>query len=110
MTYWSDRVAHLLQACAEDRHKIPEAQSIDVPFHEFMTDDLAMVAKIYRKAGLAMTEDASGQLCKYIEEHPRGKHGRIVYNLREDFGMEPAQLRSRFDFYFDRFPVQVEVK
>jgi hypothetical protein len=110
ISYWSDRVAHLLEACAADRHKIPEAQSIDVPFHEFMANDLAMVAKIYRKAGLEMTEEARVQLGSFLEEHPRGKHGRIVYKLHEDFGVEPAQLRERFAFYFDRFPVQVEVE
>ena len=110
ISYWSDRVAHLLEACAADRHKIPEAQSIDVPFQEFMADDLAMVEKIYRKAGLEMTEEARVQLGSFLEEHPRGKHGRIVYNLREDFGVEPAQLRERFAFYFDRFPVRVEVE
>jgi hypothetical protein len=33
-----------------------------------------------------------------------------VYNLREDFGVEPSALRARFDFYFDRFPVAVEVE
>ena len=108
--YWSDRVVHLLQACSADRHKIPGAQSIDVPFHAFMADDMAMVEKIYRKAGLAMTEEAQGQLQAFLDANPRGKHGRIVYNLREDFGVEPTQLRSRFDFYFDRFPVQLEVK
>ena len=108
--YWSDRVAHLLEACATDRHKIPEAQSIDVLFHEFMADDMAMVEKIYRKAGLEMTEEARGQLRRFLEEHPRGKHGRIVYDLREDFGVEPTQLRERFAFYFDRFPVRVEVE
>ncbi|MDB4542930.1 sulfotransferase [bacterium] len=108
--YWSDRVVHLLQACTADRHKIPEAQSIDVLFHEFMADDMAMVERIYRKADLAMTPQARGQLQAFLDAHPRGKHGRIVYNLREDFGVEPAQLRSRFNFYFDRFPVQLEVK
>jgi len=108
--YWSDRVVHLLQACTAERHKIPEAQSIDVLFHEFMADDIAMVEQIYRKADLAMTPQARGQLQAFLDAHPRGKHGRIVYNLREDFGVEPAQLRSRFNFYFDRFPVQLEVK
>lgn len=108
--YWSDRVAHLLRACVRDRECVAQAQSIDIPFHDFMAADLAMVARLYDKAGLEMTEQSRGQLERFIREHPRGKHGRIVYNLREDFGMEPAQLRSRFDFYFDRFPVQVEVE
>ena len=108
--YWSDRVVHLLQACVSERDQLPAGQSIDVPFHEFMADDLAMVEKIYARANLAMTPAARRELQSYIDDHPRGKHGSVVYNLREDFGVEPADLRARFDFYFERFPVQVEVK
>jgi hypothetical protein len=108
--YWSDRVEHLLQACVRDRDALPAQQSIDVPFDAFMADDLGMVEKIYAMAGLDMTAAARDQLRSYIEEHPRGKYGQITYGLREDFGVEPATLRSRFDFYFDRFPVKVEVQ
>jgi hypothetical protein len=110
ITYWTDRVLHLLQACVRDRTVLPAGQSIDVLFHEFMADDLGMVEKIYATANLELTAPARKQLETYIDEHPRGKDGRVAYNLRGDFGVEPAQLRARFDFYFDRFPVQVEVK
>ena len=106
--YWSDRVLHLLRACASDRSVLPEAQSIDVPFHEFMADDLGMVRKIYDRAGLAMTDEAAAQLQQFLDDHPRGKHGRIVYDLEADFGVKPEELRQRFDFYFEQFPVQAE--
>ena len=106
--YWSDRVLHLLQACTRDRDKLPASQSIDVPFHEFMADDLGMVRQIYAKAGLAMSEEATAELQRFIEDHPRGKHGRVVYNLKEDFGVDPDELRKRFDFYFQQFPVRAE--
>ena len=43
LDYWSERIARLLEACVRDRAVWPEAQSIDVPFHEFMADDLGMV-------------------------------------------------------------------
>jgi len=109
ITYWSDRIAHLLDACTVDRDVIPAGQSIDVPFHEFMADDLAMVEKIYVRAGLPMTDKARGQLQQFIENHPRGRHGQVVYRLREDFGVEPAVLRERFRAYCERFPVVVEV-
>lgn len=107
--YWTDRVLHLLQACVRDRGIIPAEQSIDVLFHEFMADDLAMVEKIYAKAQLDMTARARDQLQQFVDGHARGRDGRVVYNLRGDFGVEPAQVRARFAFYFDRFPVQVEV-
>ena len=41
-------------------------------------------------------------------ENPRGRYGRIVYDLEADFGVKPEALRKRFQFYFDRFAVRVE--
>ena len=110
VTYWSDRVLHLLQVCVDDRAVWPAGQSTDVLFHEFMADDLATVEQIYAIANLEMTASARSELQQFIDEHPRGKDGRVVYNLREDFGVDAAQLRARFSFYFDRFPVKVEVE
>lgn len=107
--YWTERVVHLLQACTSDRDCLGQARSIDVLFHEFMADDLAMVENIYERAGLAMTPQARAELQSYLADHPRGKHGQVVYDLRGDFGVEPQALRQRFDFYFERFPVRVEV-
>ena len=109
MRYWTDRVVHLLQACVRDRQGLPAGRSIDVLFHEFMADDLAMVEKIYARAELDMTALARGELQAFLAANPRGKGGRVIYNLREDFGVDPAQLRARFDFYTSRFPVKVEV-
>jgi hypothetical protein len=108
MDYWGDRIEHLLRACVRDRDLLPAGRSIDVLFHEFMADDLAMVEKIYDVAGLSMTDTARGQLAQFLARHPRGKEGRVIYDLSKDFGVEPAQLRERFDFYFKRFPVLVE--
>ena len=106
--YWCDRIETLLRRCVRDRDLLPPERSLDVPFHEFMADDLAMVERIYRIAGLPLTERARGQLGSYLAEHPRGKHGRLVYDLRADFGIEPDALRERFGFYFDRFDVRPE--
>ena len=108
IAYWSDRIEHLLRACVRDRDRLPAGQSIDVPFHDFMANDLAMVEKIYSVAGLAMTDAARGELKSFVAEHPRGKEGRMIYNLMGDFGVDPAVLRERFAFYFERFPVQLE--
>jgi len=106
--YWSARIEHLLRACVRDRKTIPDATSIDVPFDVFMKDDMAMLRRIYDKAGLAMTQEAEQQLLTFIREHPRGKHGQVQYNLERDFGIAPAALRERFQFYFDAFPVKIE--
>ena len=46
---------------------------------------------------------------RYIDSNPRGKHGSIRYDLQRHFGVTPEDVRSRFDFYFDRFDVRPEV-
>jgi hypothetical protein len=106
--YWTARVAQLLGACVRDRDQPPAAQTIDVPFHEFMADDLAMVARIYDKAGLPFTSAARAEISGYLGANPRGKHGQLVYDLEGDFGIAPAGLRKRFAAYLERFPVRVE--
>jgi hypothetical protein len=106
--YWIDRVERLLRACVRDREKLPAERSLDVPFGEFMADDVAMVRRIYRKAGLELTARAQRELDAFMAENPRGKHGQVVYDLERDFGLDPADVRKRFDFYFERFPVEVE--
>ena len=106
--YWCDRIEHLLRRCVETRQLLPEAQSIDVPFHQFMADDMGMVERIYDKAGLPMDDHAHSEMQDFIASHPRGKHGRVVYDLEGDFGINPAALRARFQFYFDAFPVTAE--
>ncbi|MGI9284457.1 MAG: sulfotransferase family protein [Pseudomonadales bacterium] len=105
--YWIDRIEKLLRSCVRDRDSLPAAQSLDVLFHEFMADDVATVERIYDLAGLPMTADASQSLNDYMAANPRGKHGQIIYDLQADFGFDPDEVRKRFAFYFERFPVQI---
>jgi hypothetical protein len=106
--YWIDRIERLLRACVRDREKIPGPQSIDVPFHEFMADDVGTVERIYALADLEMTPGARVALEDFMARNPRGKHGRILYDLKVDFGVDPDALRRRFDFYFERFAIERE--
>jgi len=69
-----------------------------------------MVERIYDLAGLPMTAHARSRLDAFMVANPRAKHGRVVYDLRGDFGVDPAALRERFGFYFDRFPIRAEIE
>ena len=110
LDYWADRMRRLLEASVRDRHLIPSDRCYDVLFHEFMADDVATVERIYEVAGLSMTPEARAQIDTYMREHPRGKHGQVVYDVREDFGADPAKLREPYGFYLDRFAVREEVQ
>jgi hypothetical protein len=104
LDYWTDRIQHLLQACANDRPALPEDQSIDVPFHVLIKDDVDMVEKIYDKAGLTMTDQARSELSQFVDEH-KDDYGKVIYDLKKQFGADPDELRERFNFYYDAFPV-----
>ena len=108
--YWSDRVEHLLRACVRDRDFLPAECSLDSPFDRFTADEMSTVAQVYAKAGMELTPSALAQLDKYVRDHPRGKEGKVIYDLERDFGVCPEELRRRFAFYFDYFPVMPEIK
>ena len=73
-----------------------------------MADDVGTVERIYELADLPMTSEARQQFEDYMRDNPRGKYGRVVYDLQADFGIDPEALRKRFDFYFERFPIVAE--
>jgi hypothetical protein len=58
---------------------------------------------------LPVSAAARASLDHYLAAHPRGRAGQVLYDLKGDFGVEPAQLRERFRFYTDRFAVPSEV-
>jgi hypothetical protein len=108
--YWIGRYERLLQRCVRDRDLIPNDRVEDVYFHELMADPMRIVANIYAKAGLPLTDEVRAKMAKFLDDNPRGKHGALDYNLRRDFGLDPAAIRSRFAGYVERFPIRVEVK
>jgi hypothetical protein len=102
-SYWVDRIERLLRCAVADLELIDPARRVDVPFDAFMADELGTVTRILEVAGLGVTEDARRQLQAYLDGNPRGKNGRVIYDLRRDFGLEPADLYHRWGFYFDAF-------
>lgn len=104
LDYWTDRVERLLRACVRDRDIWPDAQRVDVPFEDFMRDEMTVVHAVQDKAGLPRSEKAEAEIAQFVANHPRGKFGQVVYHLERDFGVSRAELRKRFDFYFEAFP------
>jgi hypothetical protein len=105
--YWADRLERMLRSCADDRNLLPEDQTIDVHFDQFMADDVAMVERVYRLAGQPFDEAARAAMSTFVAEHPRGRHGTIQYDLRQ-FGLDRAERRRALAFYVDRFGVTPE--
>lgn len=107
--YWIDRVDRLLRACVRDRDLVPSDQSLDIPFHELNGNEMPILETLYGYNGTELTAETRAAFRGYLEDNPRGKHGRLQYDLKGHFGRSPEEVRSRFGFYFERFNVKEEV-
>jgi hypothetical protein len=105
--YWADRLETMLRACVRDRELLPPERSIDVRFNEFMADDVAMVERIYAVAGQPFTPKARMAMDTFMDTHPRGRHGGVIYDLAE-FGLHADERRAALQFYVDRFNLELE--
>jgi len=105
--YWADRLETMLGSCVREREVLPPDQSIDVRFDEFMADDVAMVERIYALAGQPMTSEVRAAMEAFMAEHPRGRHGGVIYDLA-DFGLDRQERRRALAFYVERFGVTEE--
>jgi hypothetical protein len=75
----------------------------------FNGHEITILESLYERAGVELTPGVRKSFERYLGSNPRGKHGSIRYDLQRHFGMTPEDVRSRFDFYFDRFDVRPEV-
>jgi len=109
LQHWCDRVEQLLRAAVRDVHLIPPEQRFDVAFTDLAKNDLGLLERIYDKFGISMPDQIRDQLHRYLLDHPRGRDGQLVYDLRADFGVDPNELGRRFQFYLDAFDVRREI-
>jgi hypothetical protein len=100
--YWSARIEDMLRACVRDRDILPEAQSIDVRFDEFMADELAVAEQVYSQAGEHLDDEARAAITGYLTGHQRGRLGTVATSP-EMFGLNDGDLREPFAPYVARF-------
>jgi hypothetical protein len=109
VAYWTDRIERMLRAYIRDMDEVPASRRVDLMFQDIMGDDVGAAQQVLQTAGLPATPESRQDLADYMERHPRGRAGRVVYDLEGNFGLDVAALRERFRFYTDRFPVKHEV-
>jgi hypothetical protein len=110
VTYWVDRIERMLRAYIRDYQKIPDNRRLDLLFQDIIADDIGTAQRVLEAAGLPTTPQSTEDLRDYMAHHQRGRAGRVVYDLAGDFNLDLGELRERFRFYTDLFPVRHEVK
>ncbi|ORA84610.1 sulfotransferase family protein, partial [Mycobacterium intermedium] len=96
LDYWTDRVHRLLSACVRDRELVPAERSIDISFHHLNANEMPLLEELYRRGQVELTPKVRRRFERYLESNPRGKHGRIRYELQRHFGVTADELRGRF--------------
>jgi hypothetical protein len=108
--YWVARIEHMLRAYMRDRPLVPDGQLVELMFADIVEDDVRVAAGVLEWAGLPVTADCLADIQHYMDSHPRGKNGRVVYDLEGDFGLDADALRRRFAFYTDEFGIRPEAR
>ncbi|WP_422342781.1 sulfotransferase family protein [Parasphingorhabdus sp.] len=108
--YWIDRYKTLLQRCVQDHGCLPAAQTVDVFFHQWIKDPDLILKEIYSKASMPLDAKVLTKLHKYHSDNDPGVKGRVIFDLERDFDISAEDIRQHFKFYFDRFPVEQEIK
>jgi len=91
-----------------DRDLVGADRSFDIRFHELNGNEMMILERLYGYNGTDLPAETRSALRAYLDDNPRGKHGRMRYDLKRDFDRSPAEIRSRFAFYFERFGVREE--
>ncbi|NNE73538.1 MAG: sulfotransferase [Acidimicrobiales bacterium] len=102
--YWVGRLTEMCQAAADQRDLVPADRVIDVRFDDFMVDDVAMIERIYEVADQPFTAAVRANMERFMVDHPRGKYGRVAYDLA-DFGSSAEAVRAACSDYRDAFGV-----
>lgn len=110
VAYWVDRIERMLRAYLRDYKMVPDGRRVDLLFQDIVADDVGSAQNVLVAAGLSATPQSTRDLRDYMTNHQRGRAGRVIYDLAGDFNLNLDDLRARFRFYTDVFPVCEEVK
>jgi hypothetical protein len=87
-----------------DGDMVAEGQILDLLYEDLNTDWEPQVEKLYAHFNLELTDEARGNMRKWMKENRQGKHGAHRHSL-EQFGFDPAELEVEYADYRARFGI-----
>ena len=89
---------------ARRRHRDKPEQFFDAHFEDTLADPVDLLRRAYEHFGLDFTDTTRERMSAFLAANPRGSRGAHRY-VREDFGLDLAEIRERFAEYVDEFGV-----
>jgi len=82
----------------------PDVRFVDVYMRDLVADPLATAAALYQRVGWHFDAAAEAALAAWIGANPPARHGEHRPDPSR-YGLEAAEVRSRFASYIERFDV-----
>ncbi len=82
-------------------------QFIDIFHDEFVNNPWPGIELIYERAGRALSEEGRADMQRWLDEHPKGKHGKHEYDL-EKYGISRGEVEAVFADYMKRYSLSME--
>jgi hypothetical protein len=83
-----------------------EGRFADVWFGDLQSDPVAALERAYADLDLEFSDAARRNMSEWRKQNPPGAHGTHQASL-DQFGLEAEAVRRRFDFYLERFSIDV---
>jgi hypothetical protein len=102
---WMDMLAIYTRTFEADRARLePQfpGQFLDIDHDAFVADPWPALEAIYRLRKIALSERGRSAMALWLQQHPRGKHGKHEYRLA-DYGITRAEVAELFDQYVQRY-------
>ncbi len=95
-----DRVVEWRDANGDDRF-------VDLGYQELITDPVGALGRAYERFGEELSPEAEAAMRRYMDEHPRGEHGKHAYSL-DELGLDAGEVEERFAGYRARFAAELD--
>lgn len=99
--------AKLVNVALEQRKQLADRsdQFFDVKLSETVADPIAVVRRMYTHFGYELSDEVEATMRTFMKDHRRDKHGSHRYTP-QDFGIDPARDRARFEEYIEYFGLE----
>jgi hypothetical protein len=98
LDYWGTSVDRYLKV----RAQLPADRIMDVQFEEVVDDVVAVIRRIYARAGRELTADTAAILAEKERSQPAHHWGSYTYDAA-DYGYTPERINQRFAAYRQQF-------
>lgn len=106
-SHWLHKIDLMARRAMATRDRVRDRGFVDVSYYDLIRDPMPEVERIYRAAGMSLSDAARRAMQTSRKVNKQHKYGRHKYAI-EDFGLTPDDIESKIAPYRARFQVPYE--